>query len=117
MYTFAHVEIPTTDLNRAVSFYHALFEWKFDHFYGEDYRMISTSEGVQVGGLTLVKEIPRIVDFYNYVEVKDVETAMVRAERAGGIIIRPKTELPAGHGAYAVIQCPDGYRIGVWAKG
>ena len=29
MHTFVHVEIPTTDLKKAMSFYGPLFNWRF----------------------------------------------------------------------------------------
>jgi len=116
MHTFVHVEIPTTDLKKAMSFYGPLFNWRFEQFYGDDYMMIFTGDGVQVGGLTKIKEVPLLEHHYSYVEVPDVAATMARAESLGGTVIRPLTELPGGLGAYSVIQCPDGHRIGVWSK-
>lgn len=116
MNTFAHIEIPTLDLRKATEFYGPLFNWKFRKFYGDDYLMISTSEGNAVGGLTRVSEIPRISGFYNYVEVEDVDAALRKAERLGGTVSRLKSDLPEEMGSYGIILSPDGYSFGVWQK-
>jgi predicted enzyme related to lactoylglutathione lyase len=116
MYTFAHVEIPALDLRKAASFYGALFQWKFQPFYGDDYLMIYAPDGTEIGGLTRVDDVPYINGFWNYVEVDDVDRIVELAQNLGGKIVRPKGELPDDHGFYAVIQAPDGYNLGVWVK-
>jgi uncharacterized protein len=116
MYTFAHVEIPVANLKRAATFYAALFHWKFEPFYGDDYLLIVTPDGQEIGGLTQVSEVPCSDQYFTYVEVGDIERTMQIAESLGGRVVRPKTELPGNYGAYAVVQSPDGYCIGLWTK-
>jgi predicted enzyme related to lactoylglutathione lyase len=116
MHTFAHVEIPVLNLKQASTFYGALFHWKFREFYGDDYLMVELPSGESIGGLSRVKAVPVIDGFYTFVEVEDVGSSLALAERLGGQVIRPRTELPEGFGAYGVFQSPDGYRMGVWAK-
>lgn len=116
MHTFAHVEFPVLDLRRATAFYAALFQWKFQPFYGNDYLLISTADGIEIGGLTRVDEIPYINGFWNYVEVGNIDKILELAQNHGGKTVRPKSELPGDHGYYAVIQAPDGYNFGVWSK-
>lgn len=116
MYTFAHVEIPVLNLKQASTFYSALFHWKFREFFGSDYLLVQAPDGSFIGGLSRVDAIPVIDEFYSYVEVGNVDESLSLAERLGGQVIRPKTELPEGFGVYGIFQSPDGYRMGVWAK-
>ena len=116
MYTFAHIELPVLDLKRGADFYSALFHWKFETLFGDDYLMIHSAEGAEIGGLSRVDEIPYINGFWNYVEVGDIEKTLTLAKSLGGKVIKPRTELPGNHGSYAVIQAPDGYNFGIWAK-
>ena len=46
----------------------------------------------------------------------DIEKTLTLAKSLGGKVIKPRTELPGNHGSYAVIQAPDGYNFGIWAK-
>lgn len=116
MYTFAHVEIPVMNLKQANTFYGALFHWKFQELFGDDYLLIQTPSGEYIGGLSRVKAVPVVDGFYSYVEVEDVNAALLLVEKLGGQVIRPKSDLPEGFGAYGIFQSPDGYRMGVWAK-
>ncbi len=116
MFTFAHVEIPVTDMEKAVTFYAPLFNWKLSKLFGDDYLLISTAEDEYIGGLSKIREMPEISGFHNYVEVEDIEITLAKAERLGGRVMRLKTELPEGFGHYAIVQSPDGYSIGIWTK-
>jgi uncharacterized protein len=116
MYGFAHVEIPTTDLKRATVFFGALFLWQFKAFYGDDYLLILDPAGHEIGGLTRVDKMLSSPEYVVYVEVGDIEKVLQTAQELGGTVVRPRTELPGDHGAYGVVQSPDGYYFGVWTK-
>jgi uncharacterized protein len=116
MYTFAHVEIPVTDLKRAAAFYGGIFRWQFKAFYGDDYLMIETTDGKEIGGLTRVDQMLSSPEYVVYVEVDNLEKILQQAQDLGGTVVRAKTELPGSHGWYGVIQSPDGYYFGVWTK-
>jgi predicted enzyme related to lactoylglutathione lyase len=116
MHTFAHIEIPTLNLDKAMSFYTGLFQWKYQPFFGDDYRLIVTDRGEMIGGLTRVDEIPFLEGFWNYIEVDNVDHALALAQTLGGRVIRPRSELPDNFGVYGVLQSPDGYNFGVWEK-
>lgn len=116
MHTFAHIELPTTDLDQAAAFYGQLFGWKFETFATNDYRLILSEEGA-IGGLTQVSVMPPIEEFFNYVEVHSIEATLARAEALGAKVYRPKTELPPGFGFYAIFEAPDGYKLGIWTRG
>jgi len=116
MHTFAHIELPALNLAREAEFYTALFGWKFFANFGDGYLLFGNSDEEIVGGLSQVAEIPHIEGFHNYVEVVDIEAALAKAGRIGGQTTTPRTELPGGFGAYAVIRTPDGYSIGIWQR-
>ena len=116
MYTFAHIELPVLDLQRGAEFYGALFGWKYERLFGNDYLMIRTAEGQEIGGLSRVDGIPQILGYWNYIEVPDIEKTAKQAQSLGGKIVQAKTELPNNYGSYAVIQAPDGYNLGIWQK-
>ena len=115
MHTFAHVELPTTDLKIAADFYGALFQWTFETFYTNDYLLIF-ADGGAIGGLTQVHEMPPANEYFTYVEVADIDRALAKAEALGGKMLRPRSELPAGMGCYAILRTPDGYHLGIWQK-
>jgi uncharacterized protein len=117
MHTFAHIEIPTTDLARASEFYGKLFQWKLETFATDDYKLIITDDGGAIGGLSLLDKLPEMSGFYNYVEVHSIDASLARAAELGGKMYRPKTELPPGFGFYAILEAPDGYKFGIWARG
>ncbi len=115
MHTFAHVELPTTDLELASKFYEALFHWTFKSFYTDDYLLIYAGSEA-IGGLTQVHEMPPANEYFNYVEVPDIDRMLAAAEPLGGKMLRPKSELPANMGWYAILRTPDGYHLGIWQK-
>jgi uncharacterized protein len=116
VYTFEHVEIPTTDIRKAAKFYSALLQWKLEKFYGDDYLMIHTPDDTIIGGLTQVKEVHYQEEFTIYVGVPDVTEMLQRAVALGAKIVREKTELPDNHGFYGKIKTPDGYCLGLWSR-
>ena len=116
MFGFAHVELPALNLEREGKFYAAIFNWKLQDFYGNDYRMIVTPDGDMIGGLTKVLKIHFAEDYVNFVEVENVDKTIAAAEKIGGSRVGETKELPEGMGFYGKIKTPDGYCIGVWAK-
>jgi uncharacterized protein len=115
MYSFAHVELPTTDLKVASDFYGKLFHWTFETFYTADYLLVFSGKEA-IGGLSQVHEMPPANEAFNYVEVPDIEQLLAKAETLGGKTLRPRSELPGGMGAYAILRTPDGYHLGIWQK-
>jgi predicted enzyme related to lactoylglutathione lyase len=50
-----------------------------------------------------------------YLGVGSLDTALERAQGAGGKVALPKTQLPEGMGAYAHIVDSEGNRVGLHA--
>lgn len=84
-----HFEIMATDAERLRSYYSDLFGWEFNSDNPMNYGVVAreenlTAEGIGIGGG--LGEAPAGYDGHVtvYVEVPDVEAALVRAECLGG---------------------------------
>jgi predicted enzyme related to lactoylglutathione lyase len=115
---FVHVELNTTDLAKAKSFYQGLFDWTLEDvpMPGMDYTMIKVGEGT--GGGMMTHPMPGAPSFWlAYVLVDDVAAATEKAKSLGATIIRDVTEVP-GAGWLSIITDPTGATLGLWkAKG
>jgi predicted enzyme related to lactoylglutathione lyase len=116
--TFRHAinwfEIPSTDLERAATFYEKLFDRKIrrEHF-GEPMAIfMSSKEGV---GGTLVQradQSPSDSGVLIYLNADGVlADAVARIPKIGGTVLVPVTEIPGGFGRYAVLRDTEGNRI------
>lgn len=73
--------------------------------------MIDTKAGTGIpGGIRSSGEGPRGLTFY--VQVEDLEDALVRAQRLGAITATPPTGVPRG-GRFAVIHDLEGNELGL----
>lgn len=116
---FVHVELATTDLNKAKSFYRSLFDWKLndmDMGGGHSYTVVEVGEGT--GGGMMQHPMPNASSAWlAYVGVENVAAATARAEALGATIFRPVTEIP-DIGSFAIIIDPTGAMLALWqAKG
>jgi predicted enzyme related to lactoylglutathione lyase len=104
-------EIPVHDLDKAKSFYTAVFDWSYTPF-GEGYEGILAGE-TMIGGLTTsdgegVGEGIRI-----YVQVDDLEGTFAKVESNGGAIKTPRTEVGGDMGWWGNFSDPGGRIIGL----
>ena len=107
----AHVEIPSTDLDRSKGFLNKVFGWEFKAF-GNGYLLYNTHKAFTVG----LRKIDNIVagdSTIFHIRVGNVSDTLTKAEEAGGSIFRGKTTIPA-MGYYALIKDPDGNTIGLF---
>lgn len=112
---FVHVELATTDLDRAKSFYQSLFDWKLDDIeMGPDmtYTMIGVGEGT--GGGMMKQMMPGAPSAWlAYVEVDDIHAATDRARSLGATVLRDVMEVPEA-GWLSIIVDPTGAHLGLW---
>src|SRR5438093_10619013 len=112
---FVHVELATTDLAKAKSFYQALFDWKLNEMQmggGMSYTMIEVGEGT--GGGMMKHPMPGEPSFWlAYVNVDDIAAATARAKSLGARIVRDVTEVPNA-GSFSIIIDPTGATLGLW---
>jgi len=112
---FVHVELNTTDVDKAKAFYQKLFDWKFEDLPAADgmnYTTIGVGEGT--GGGIMKQMIPGAAsDWMPYVAVDDIQAATKKAKSLGGTILRDVTEV-MDMGWLSIFKDPTGALIGLW---
>jgi predicted enzyme related to lactoylglutathione lyase len=112
---FTHVELGTTDLDGAKSFYQSLFDWRLqdvDMGGGATYTMIGVGEGT--GGGMMKHPVPGAPSAWlAYVLVDDISAATAKARSLGATIMRDVTEV-TGYGSFSIIIDPTGACLGLW---
>jgi uncharacterized protein len=112
---FVHVELNTTDLAAAKSFYQSLFQWKLDDADmggGMHYTMINVGEGT--GGGMMMHPMPGAPSMWlPYVLVEDIVAATAKAKSLGAMVIRDVMEIPDA-GTLSIIIDPTGATLGMW---
>ena len=91
---FVHVELATTDIDKAKSFYRSLFDWKLndvDMGGGMTYTLIEVGDGT--GGGMMKHPMPGAPSAWvPYVDVADVNAATAKATSLGAKILRDVSE-------------------------
>lgn len=112
---FVHIELVSTDVKKAKSFYGSLFNWKLtdnDMGGGMTYTMIEVGEGT--GGGMMQHPMPgQPSAWVPYALVDDVKASTAKAKSLGAMIIRDVSEVP-NMGWFAILQDPTGGVLGLW---
>lgn len=111
---FVHVELATTDVAKAKSFYGQLFDWKMEDMPMESgvYTMIGVGEGT--GGGLMKNPMPGAPSMWMaYVEVDDIKAATKKASTLGASVMKDVTEVP-DMGWFTIIVDPTGAMLGLW---
>src|SRR5215212_1729972 len=91
---FVHVELNTTDVDKAKGFYGKLFNWKLEDMpmEGGVYTIIKPEKGT--GGGMMKHPMPGAPSFWlPYVEVADIKESTQKAKSLGATMIRDVTEV------------------------
>ena len=112
---FVHVELATTDLDKAKGFYRSLFDWKLndmDMGGGMSYTLIEVGEGT--GGGMMQHPMPGAPSMWMaYVLVDDVKAATAKAKSLGAQVMRDVTPVE-DMGWFSIIVDPTGAHLGLW---
>ena len=111
---FVHVELATTDVAKAKSFYASLFAWELTDLDmgGMTYTLIGVGEGT--GGGIMAQHAPGAGSAWlAYVLVDDINEATEKARSLGAQIIRDVIEVP-NTGWLSIIADPTGAALGLW---
>ena len=112
---FVHVELNTTDVDRAKTFYGQLFDWKLEDMEmgpSGTYTMIDVGDGT--GGGLLKNPMPGVPSFWlSYVLVDDIGAATKKAAALGAKIVKDSIEVP-NMGWLSIIEDPTGAGLGLW---
>jgi uncharacterized protein len=91
---FVHVELSTTDVAKAKTFYGKLFDWKLEDVPIGDstYTMVRVGEGT--GGGLMKQPIPGAPSAWlAYVQVDDLEAATSKAKSLGAKVMQEEVEV------------------------
>ena len=107
---FSWSELMTTDVESAIKFYSNLFGWKTENMPMGDMKYTIVKVGEE--GLGGIMPIPAQAqgtppNWGVYVTVDDVDETAKKAEKLGGKILVPPTDIP-NVGRFFVLQDPQG---------
>jgi predicted enzyme related to lactoylglutathione lyase len=111
---FVHVELNTTDVEKAKAFYGKLFEWTLEDVPMGDsnYTMIKVGKGT--GGGMMKHPVPGAPSSWlAYVEVADIHKSTDNAKSLGAKVMTDVTEV-MGMGWLSIIIDPTGAVLGLW---
>lgn len=114
-------EIPVADMDRAKSFYEAVFqiEIKVQDFGGILMGWFPFSEGKEGAAGSLIKQesyIPSQEGTLVYFMSDDVKNELDRVKAAGGKIYQPKTQISPEHGFMGVFIDSEGNRVALHSQ-
>jgi predicted enzyme related to lactoylglutathione lyase len=113
---FVHVELNTSDPEKAKAFYSKLFQWQLEEIPnsavpGGTYTIVKVGTGTGGG---IMKQVPGGPSgWLAYVAVEDIHAATQKAESLGAEVMKEVTEVP-GMGWLSFIQDPTGAVLGLW---
>lgn len=113
---FVHVELQSSDVGKAKSFYGSLFGWKLEDvpFGPMTYTMIQVGEGTG-GGMMKNPVAGAPSHWLAYVLVDDVAASTRKAASLGAKVVQEKMEVP-DMGWFSVITDPTGAVLGLWEQ-
>jgi predicted enzyme related to lactoylglutathione lyase len=112
---FVHVELNTTDVDKAKDFYGKLFAWTLEDIPmgpAGTYTMIKVGQGT--GGGMVKHPVPGAPSAWlAYVEVDEIAAATQKARSLGAKIMQDVTEV-MGMGWLSILIDPTGAALGLW---
>lgn len=112
---FVHMELNTTDLAQAKSFYGEMFGWNFqdmDMGPAGIYSTFKPSEGPG-GGIFVMPDAPTQKAWLPYVGVENLKEATDKAGSLGATVLMREQEVP-GHGWFSILIDPGGAHLALW---
>jgi uncharacterized protein len=111
---FVHIELVSTDVDKAKSFYGKLFNWKLEDVDMGDmiYTLVKVGDGT--GGGLMQNPMPDGHSMWiAYVKVGNVKKATSKAKALGAKVRKGVTEVK-GAGSLSIITDPTGAMLGLW---
>jgi uncharacterized protein len=111
---FIHIELNSSDPEKAKSFYGSLFDWKLSDMPmpSGNYTMIDVGDGTG-GGIMKHPMAGAPSVWIPYVNVDNVKSSTAKAKSLGATIVMDVTEIPE-MGSFSVAIDPTGAAFGIW---
>lgn len=111
-------EIPVLDFPRAKAFYSAIFDFEMPEMQMGPNLMgfLLFEMGKGIGGAIVKGEgyVPSIMGSLVYLTAgNDLSVVLARVQRAGGMVLCPKTQISPEHGYFALFRDSEGNRVGL----
>lgn len=110
------VDLTTSDIGAAKSFYGALFGWEATDVANDGaapYTMFSKQDKAVAGGNPYPPDYDGPPFWATYINVDSVDEAVAKTESAGGTVMVPATDAME-EGRFAWISDPSGGALGLW---
>ena len=108
------IEIPAIDLEKSITFFEQVFQWKAVPIEIHQYIVLETPKECPFGiSLIPVSKGSSGRSVTLYFQVEDLAQIASLAERYEGRVIAPERELP-GYGAVQIISDPSGNKFGLF---
>lgn len=108
-----HIEVPAPDLAKAMRFYGEVFGWEIGEQLGPNYCIWHAGD---LGGGFSADMAPCDDGMNVVLGVEDIPAKLEEIAKAGGAVVKGKTEIGGGYGFYALFKDPNGNRLGLWSK-
>jgi uncharacterized protein len=115
---FCHLELGSTDVAKAKTFYASMFDWKISDMDMGGGVIYSTfkPEGTGPGGAMMTQPMPGAPSSWlPYVAVDDVKAATKKAKDLGAKVAVDVQEVP-NMGWFSIISDPAGATLGLWQQ-
>lgn len=111
---FVHVELNTTDIDRAKAFYGQLFDWKLQALPMTEGAYTLIEVGAGTGGGMMKQPTPGAASAWlPYVEVSDIAAATEKARSLGATVCTEVTPV-MDMGWMSIFTDPTGAALGLW---
>jgi predicted enzyme related to lactoylglutathione lyase len=113
---FCHLELASTDIAKAKTFYSSFFDWKLsdmDMGNGMTYTTFKPADDSPGGGMMQQHAPGAPSAWLPYVLVDDVKAAAAKAKSLGANVVVETQEVP-NMGWFSIITDPSGAHLGLW---
>ena len=113
---FVHLELASTDIAKAKTFYSSFFDWKLTDMEmgpGMTYTTFKPTDDSPGGGMMAQHHPGAPSAWLPYVLVDDVKAAAAKAKSLGANVVVETQEVP-NMGWFSIIIDPTGAALGLW---
>ena len=113
---FCHIEIPCKNLKEAKEFYESVFDWEVTIETGmPGYAFFKTGGTGVGGGFEETNKVAR-GEITLHIETDDIPKTLEKITKAGGKVVKEKTEIGQDFGFYALFEDNSGNHLGIWSQ-